>query len=72
MKFSSFPIEEDQDRHVSLKTRCIVAVSAKRYWQTPDRKIKEKILSNLFRITRPHENDYADCSLLINMLIDFL
>ncbi len=42
-------LNETKER-ILVKTQHIVAVYVKQYWHTPDRKIKEKILSNLFKI----------------------
>ncbi len=51
MTFGLLLIEWGQNERILMKTHRIVAVCMKRYRQTPDRKIKEKILSTLFRVT---------------------
>ncbi len=53
MNFSLLPIEQDQNEHIIHR---VVAFCMKQYRQTADRKIKEKISINLFKITRLSEN----------------
>ncbi len=51
MKFALASITRDQNELISSKTRRVVAVCTKQYQHTCDRKIEEKISSNLFKIT---------------------